>query len=163
MLYPADDRQYNPRASRPELFIHNFPYINALKISQIDSTIMLPAFNPVRPRWAPARVASAARSIGSSQIYPTAISPSRAEVNSGQLTPKNLELAIRSLFHDGLVVVTEVVPRDVLDRLNKKMIDDAQKLYARKENSPFNYNPNNLQQDPPPTKKYFASQVFLSE
>lgn len=124
---------------------------------------MLPAFKLVRARWAPATVARAARSIGTSQIYPTAIHPSRAEVNAGRLTPENLEVAIRSLFHDGLVVVTDVVPHDILDRLNNKMIDDAQELYARKENSPFNYNPNNLQQDPPPTKKYFDSQIFLSE
>ncbi|KAJ5810463.1 uncharacterized protein N7503_002681 [Penicillium pulvis] len=123
---------------------------------------MLPAFNPVRLRWGPARVARAARSIGISQSYPSAINPSQAEVNSGQLTPQNLEVAIRSLFHDGLVVVTDVVPHNSLDQLNKKMIDDAQKLYSRKENSPFNYNPNNLQQDPPPTKKYFDPQIFLN-
>lgn len=158
MLYPAYDRQYDPGASRPEQFKHSLIII-ILKVD--SSTIMLPAFN-LRLRWAPARVARAARSIGTSQSHPSAINPSQAEVNSGQLTPQNLEVAIRSLFHDGLVVVTDVVPHELLDQLNKKMIDDAQKLYSRKENSPFNYNPNNLQQDPPPTKKYFDPQIFLS-
>lgn len=124
---------------------------------------MLPTFNLARQRWAPAKAVKAARAISTSHIYPTTINPSRAEVDSGRLTSKNLEAAIQSLFHDGLVVVTDAVPHEIIDRLNKKMIDDAQKLYARKENSPFNYNPNNLQQDPPPTKKYFDTQIFLSE
>ncbi|KAJ5631655.1 uncharacterized protein N7484_011755 [Penicillium longicatenatum] len=165
MLYPANDRQYDPRASRPELSILeaalSLAYI-ALEVPHISSIVMLPAFNQVRPRWVPARVTRAARSVVTSQIYPTAINPSRGEVNSGRLTPKNLEAAIRSLFHDGLIVVTDVIPHDILDRLNKKMINDAQKLYARKENSPFNYNPNDLQQDRPPTKKYFDSHIFLN-
>lgn len=51
----------------------------------------------------------------------------------------------------------------MLDRLNEKMVQDAHKLYARKENSPFNYNPNNLQQDPSPMREYFESQIFLSK
>ncbi|CAL5874420.1 uncharacterized protein PFLUO_LOCUS8716 [Penicillium psychrofluorescens] len=50
----------------------------------------------------------------------------------------------------------------MLDRLNEKMVQDAYKLYARKENSPFNYNPNNLQQDPPPMREYFESEIFLN-
>lgn len=99
----------------------------------------------------------------STSSYPNAIKPSKSEIENGQLTPQNLEIAIRSLYHDGLVVVNDVVPHDMLDRLNGKMEQDAHKLYARKENSPFNYNPNNLQQDPPPTREYFESQIFLSK
>jgi hypothetical protein len=60
------------------------------------------------------------------------------------------------------VVVNDVVPPEMLDRLNEKMIEDAYTLYARKENSPFNYNPNNLQQDAPPMREYFEPQIFMS-
>lgn len=105
----------------------------------------------------------ATRSLSTAPSYPNAIRPSKSEIQNGQLTPQNLEIAIRSLYHDGLVVVNDVVPHDMLDRLNEKMVQDAHKLYARKENSPFNYNPNNLQQDPSPMREYFESQIFLSK
>jgi hypothetical protein len=102
------------------------------------------------------------RSLSTIRSYPNAIKPSTIEIQNGQLGPKNLEIAIRSLYHDGLVVVNDVVPHDMLDRLNEKMIQDAHTLFARKENSPFNYNPNNIQQDAPPMLKYFESQIFMS-
>lgn len=59
-------------------------------------------------------------------------------------------------------MVNDVIPHDKLDRLNKKMVKDANALYARKGDSPFNYNPNNLQQDAPPMREYFDSQIFMS-
>jgi hypothetical protein len=59
-------------------------------------------------------------------------------------------------------VVNDVIPHDKLDRLNKKMVKDANTLYASKGDSPFNYNPNNLQQDAPPMREYFDSQIFMS-
>lgn len=96
------------------------------------------------------------------RTFPNSIKPSKTELQNERLTPQNLEIAIRSLYHDGLVVVNDVVPHDILDRLNEKMVQDAHKLYARKENSPFNYNPNNLQQDPPPMREHFEPQIFLS-
>lgn len=102
-------------------------------------------------------------SLGIVRSYPNAINPSRTEVQQGRLAPQNLEIAIRSLYHDGLVVINDVIPHNMLDRLNEKMVKDAHTLYARKENSPFNYNPNNLQQDAPPIREHFESQIFLSE
>ncbi|GAB1198548.1 hypothetical protein APSETT444_007871 [Aspergillus pseudonomiae] len=93
--------------------------------------------------------------------FPTSISPSQTEIKNRQLSPQNLEIAIRSLHHDGLVVVENVVPHDALDRLNHKMVEDAWTL-RNKENSPFNYNPGNIQQDPPPVRKYFDSDIFLN-
>ncbi|RJE21384.1 Phytanoyl-CoA dioxygenase family protein [Aspergillus sclerotialis] len=93
---------------------------------------------------------------------PTCITPSKPELQSGRLTPQNLEVAIRSLYNDGLVVVNDVIPHSHLDRLNEKMVQDAYTLQARKEDSPFNYHPNNLQQDPPPMREYFESDIFLN-
>jgi ectoine hydroxylase-related dioxygenase (phytanoyl-CoA dioxygenase family) len=95
--------------------------------------------------------------------YPTSIRPSAAEIKNGQLTPQNLEIAIRSLYHDGLVVVENAVPHAALDRLNEKMVRDAYALQSRKENSPYNYNRGNIQQDPPPVKDYFDPDIFLSK
>jgi hypothetical protein len=104
----------------------------------------------------------AIRSLSTAWSYPNAIKPSTTEIKNGQLGPENLEVAIRGLYHDGLVVVNDVVPHDMLDRLNEKMIQDAHALFARKENSPFNYNPNNIQQDAPPMREYFDPQIFMS-
>lgn len=102
------------------------------------------------------------RSLSTTNSYPNAIKPSKSEIQNGQLGPESLEVAIRSLYHDGLVVVNDVVPHDMLDRLNEKMIQDANTLFARKENSPFNYNPNNIQQGAPPIREYFEPQIFMS-
>ncbi|KAF9883340.1 hypothetical protein FE257_003556 [Aspergillus nanangensis] len=77
--------------------------------------------------------------------YPTSISPSPAEIRNGQLTPQNLETAIRSLHHDGLVVVENAVSHEALDRLNEKMVHDARTLQNKKDDSPYNYNPGNIQ------------------
>lgn len=95
--------------------------------------------------------------------YPTSIRPSALEIQKAQLSPQHLEIAIRSLHQDGLVVVENVVPHDVLDHLNEKMVQDSYILQARKTNSPYNYNPGNIQQDAPPSKKYFDSKIFMSE
>jgi hypothetical protein len=95
--------------------------------------------------------------------YPISIRPSAIEIKNGQLSPQNLEIAIRSLYHDGLVVVENAVPHAALDRLNEKMVRDAYDLQRRKENSPYNYNRGNIQQDPPPVKDYFDPGIFLSE
>ncbi|KAJ5108813.1 hypothetical protein N7456_005488 [Penicillium angulare] len=121
---------------------------------------MFSALKSMRPRWLP-RLASANRSLHTSRSYPIAINPSKSEIQAGRLTSENLEIAIRSLYHDGLVMVTDVIPHETLDHLNKKMAEDAYKLYSRKD-SPFNYNPNNLQQDAPPMKEFFNSKIFMN-
>ena len=94
---------------------------------------------------------------------PCSIKTSEDEVRSGRLTEQNLELAVRHIHHDGLVVVENVINHEVLDRLNEKMVKDALALRSRGDKSPFNYNKGNLQQDPPPVREYFDRSVFLSK
>ncbi|KAI1493585.1 hypothetical protein F5X96DRAFT_170611 [Biscogniauxia mediterranea] len=93
---------------------------------------------------------------------PRVIRPSAAEIKSSRLDERNLELAVRSMHEDGLVVVEDVVPHEHLDQLNKKMVQDARELQARGEDGPFNYNLGNLQQDAPPWAEYFHPAVFTS-
>ncbi|OJZ85430.1 hypothetical protein ASPFODRAFT_62076 [Aspergillus luchuensis CBS 106.47] len=97
-----------------------------------------------------------------SSSHPRTIRPSKTELENNKLTPQNLETAIYSLFHDGLVIIENAIPHDPLDHLNTKMIQDAYTLQSRKENSPYNYNPGNIQQDPPPTREYFHKDIFLN-
>lgn len=94
--------------------------------------------------------------------HPMSIRPSKTEIQQTRLSPQNLELAIRSLHRDGLVVVENAIPHEGLDNLNRKMVEDAYHLRSRKGDSPFNYNPGNIQQDAPPVKEHFEPSIFMS-
>jgi hypothetical protein len=93
---------------------------------------------------------------------PISIRPSRAELDTSKLSPQNLEVAIRSLHQDGLVMIEDVIPHKALDYLNEKMVSDGLALQGRKNDGPYNYNRGNIQQDPPPVRQYFDKNIFLS-
>ena len=93
---------------------------------------------------------------------PISIVPSLAEVKQGSLSQRNLEITIRALARDGLVVLENLVDHAILDRLNEKMVKDAYQLQAKKD-SPFNYNKGNIQQDPPLTEEWFSDAIFISK
>lgn len=91
---------------------------------------------------------------------PTVVKPSAEELEV--LGERNLERAVRAVHQDGLVVIGNVVPHDVIDSLNKKMVEDALVLQARGKDGPFNYNQGNLQQDAPPVREHFHPSIFIS-
>lgn len=93
---------------------------------------------------------------------PISVKPSATEIRERALNQKNLEIAIRALHRDGLVVLEDLVPHPILDRLNRKMVEDAYELQSRAD-SPFNYHKGNIQQDPLLTKDFFFEEVFVSE
>jgi hypothetical protein len=64
---------------------------------------------------------------------PISITPSAAEIKNGALSQRHLEIAIRALVRDGLVVLEDMIEHAVLDRLNEKMVQDAYELQGRKE------------------------------
>ncbi|KAH7088834.1 hypothetical protein FB567DRAFT_318902 [Paraphoma chrysanthemicola] len=92
---------------------------------------------------------------------PISIVPSASELGNGALDQRNLEIAIRALSRDGLVVIENMVDHDTLDHLNAKMVKDAYELQSRKD-SPFNYNRGNIQQDPPMTKEWFSETIYTN-
>lgn len=100
----------------------------------------------------------------SAQLSPTpiAIAPTSTELKNGALGRQNLEIAIRALTRDGLVVVEDLVDHAILDRLNEKMVKDAYELQSRKD-SPYNYNKGNIQQDPPMTEEFFHDDIYISK
>lgn len=59
-------------------------------------------------------------------------------------------------------MVEDIVPHDLIDLLNEKMVQDARTLQARGEDGPFNYNQGNLQLDAPPVAEYFWPSIFTS-
>lgn len=93
---------------------------------------------------------------------PFIVGPSEAELHKKLLAPRNLELAVRHLHADGLVVVEDVVPHEDLDALSEKMVKDARYLQSLGDKGPFNYNQGNLQQDPPPVAEHFYKSIFIS-
>ncbi|KAL2871726.1 phytanoyl-CoA dioxygenase family protein [Aspergillus lucknowensis] len=105
---------------------------------------------------------SVSTQLGKLTSHPISIRPSNGEIRNARLSPQNLEVAMRSLHRDGLVVVENVVSHGCLDRLNEKMIEDAYSLQAKKGNSPYNYNRGNIQQDAPPVMKHFEPSIFLN-
>ena len=93
---------------------------------------------------------------------PIAIPVTASEVNNAELSQRNLEIATRALQRDGLVVLEDMVPHHILDKLNVKMVEDAYELQSRKD-SPFNYNRGNIQQDPLLTPEYFSDEIYISK
>lgn len=94
---------------------------------------------------------------------PAVVKASSHEVKNQRLDARNLEIAVRHVHKDGLVVVEDVIPLEHIDHLNDRMVKDAQILQSRKENSPFNYNQGNLQQDAPPIAEFFKTSIFTSK
>lgn len=64
---------------------------------------------------------------------PLSIAVTAAEIQTGRLTQRNLEIATRALVRDGLVVLEDIIDHAVLDRLNEKMVKDAYELQSRKD------------------------------
>lgn len=52
------------------------------------------------------------------------------EVNTKTLTSHNLQAAVTALHNDGIVVLNNAVSITHLDKLNARMVPEAQKLYA---------------------------------
>lgn len=93
---------------------------------------------------------------------PISVVPSERELQDGLLGQRNLEIAVRAIARDGLVVLENMVDDATLDSLNEKMVEDAYQLQASK-NSPYNYNKGNIQQDPPMTKAFFSEKIYTSK
>jgi hypothetical protein len=86
-----------------------------------------------------------------------------SERSQGKLSEQNLETAVRQIHHDGLVVIQNAIDTTLLENLNARMVADALKLRSKGKDTPFNYNPGNLQQDAPPVKEFFHPEIFLSQ
>lgn len=93
---------------------------------------------------------------------PAVLRPMASEIQNHSLEPRSLEVAVRHIHEDGLVVIEDVVPSEHLDLLNERMVQDARTLQARGKDGPFNYNEKNIQQDAPPVAQYFSPSVFIS-
>ncbi|KAL4928846.1 uncharacterized protein BDV17DRAFT_291172 [Aspergillus undulatus] len=98
-------------------------------------------FKHLRPKCQSVTVTRIGIGIRKLSSYPVSLTARSVSIET---LAANLEIAIRSLHHDGLAVVK-----------------DAYFLQAKKGDSPFTYNPGNIQQDAPPVKEWFDERIFM--
>ncbi|KAI1629961.1 putative phytanoyl-CoA dioxygenase [Exophiala viscosa] len=103
-----------------------------------------------------------ATTTGVTSRAPAVVRASEAEVGAGRFFERNLEVAVRHVLKDGVVVIQDAINHQVLDKLNEKMKADAITLSKSGDGTPFNYNRGNLQQDAPPVRKFFDPSIFLN-
>lgn len=70
--------------------------------------------------------------------------------------------AIAALDRDGIVVLENAVDLDHLALIREKVLADIELLLNRPD-KPFNWNPGNLQQDPPPFPPYLFRDVLVND
>jgi len=90
------------------------------------------------------------------------IQVSSEELRNGALNSENQASAVRALREDGIVVLADIVDLDHIRILRERMVEDIALLKARKD-APFNWNPGNLQQDPPPFPPYLFRDVLVND
>ena len=71
--------------------------------------------------------------------HPVSVKASSFEVGNGQLNERNLEIAVRHLHQDGLIVVEDAIPHAKLNQLNQKMVEDARYLQSLGDKGLFVY------------------------
>lgn len=69
---------------------------------------------------------------------------------------------IRALRDDGIVVLEEAVDLDHIALLRERCLADVELLLKRPD-KPFNWNPGNMQQDPPPFPPYLFRDVLVND
>lgn len=84
------------------------------------------------------------------------------EVTSGRMDPGRLAAAVRAIREDGFIILKGVVDLEHVEVLRERMLADLPKILADDE-PPFNQNPGNVQQDPPPFPPYLFRDVLFNE
>ncbi|HEY3280679.1 MAG TPA: phytanoyl-CoA dioxygenase family protein [Armatimonadota bacterium] len=89
------------------------------------------------------------------------IAVTRPEVEEGRLTPPHLEAALQALREEGYVVLEDVIDLEHVATLRDRMLEDALSILSL-PNRPFNWNPGNIQQEPPPFPPFLFRDVLLN-
>lgn len=84
------------------------------------------------------------------------------ERTTGTLSPSTIERARRAILDEGYVVLLDVADPAHIAKVRDRMIEDIPHILARPD-KPFNWNPGNLQQDPPPLPEYLFEDILLND
>ncbi|HEY0867467.1 MAG TPA: phytanoyl-CoA dioxygenase family protein [Fimbriimonas sp.] len=90
------------------------------------------------------------------------ISVTEDEKRQGRLAPGRHQEAVEAIRRDGLVVLADLIDLGHIEVLRERMVEDSQKLLQRKDR-PFNWNPGNLQQNPPPEAPFLFRDVLVND
>jgi hypothetical protein len=80
----------------------------------------------------------------------------------GRLSPERQRQAVDAVRTDGFVVLADLIDPKHIEILREGMLSDVERLLARKDR-PFNWNPGNLQQNPPPYEPFLFRDVLVNE
>ena len=83
------------------------------------------------------------------------------ERTSEKLSNTHLQQACEAIRTDGFVVLNDVVNHDHLDTMRERMVDDLEKI-LKAPNVPHNFVWGNVQQDPPPYKRYVFRDIVAN-
>lgn len=81
---------------------------------------------------------------------------------SSVLDGTHLAAAVKAVREQGIVVIEDAVDLGHIAKIRDKWIADVPRLLSRPD-KPFNWNPNNLQQEPPPTPEYLFRDVLVND
>ncbi|KAI0124029.1 phytanoyl-CoA dioxygenase family protein [Xylariales sp. AK1849] len=85
------------------------------------------------------------------------------ELSTKKIGSHNLQAAVEALHRDGLVVLTNAVDVDHLDKLNARMVPEAEELYARPStHRNFGNSTGNIQQEPVLEDGYIFGDVLAN-
>lgn len=90
------------------------------------------------------------------------ITPTAAERERGLLDPAHLTQAVNALKEDGIVVLQGVIDPDHIAVLRERVLADVD-LFVNRPDAPFNWNPGNVQQDPPPFPPFLFRDVLAND
>lgn len=90
------------------------------------------------------------------------ISPTPDERDAGRLTAENLALAVQALEEDGIVALHGIIDLDHLAKLRERVMSDVH-LFVNRPDAPYNWNPGNVQQAPPPFPPYLFRDVLAND
>ncbi|MFZ4507462.1 MAG: phytanoyl-CoA dioxygenase family protein [Fimbriimonas sp.] len=83
------------------------------------------------------------------------------EFANGQPSPESVQAARSALLEHGVIILKGVVSPESVQALHEKMIADLP-LWVNRPDAPFNWNPGNVQQDPPPFAPYLFKDVLFN-
>jgi ectoine hydroxylase-related dioxygenase (phytanoyl-CoA dioxygenase family) len=93
----------------------------------------------------------------------TSLTLSKEELASKQIESHNLQAAVEALHRDGIVVILNAVDVAHLDKLNSRMVPEAQVLYAKAEtHRNFGSATGNIQQEPILDKDYIFTDIVAN-
>ncbi|WVQ63616.1 uncharacterized protein L199_001769 [Kwoniella botswanensis] len=98
--------------------------------------------------------------------YPAVIKLSDVERTTGHLSPSNLYHAVTAFHNDGVIVLDNAIPIDIIDKLNERMMVDTDRIMSGTVKG-VHWNQGiecgNISQVPPLVKDYLFPEIYANK